>query len=72
MGFTLKIFGTPVGLLLVGILIHLQSPHSSIADAFGMIGLIGCWVAFPVVCIYWLVRLVRRATRDSPDPYYRR
>jgi threonine/homoserine/homoserine lactone efflux protein len=71
MAFTVKVFIPPAILFLICLLMQAQHPKTDSGLGFGAIALVWVWVAIPVVVLYWIVRLVKRATRDSPDPYGR-
>lgn len=69
MGFTLKALLSPALLFIISALIDHSAPRSHIGVALGTIALIWIWLAIPVVVLYWIARIWKRATRDSPDPH---
>lgn len=68
MKFALKVVGPGVLLFVLSGLMFASNPHSKEAGAVGAFALVWLWISFPVMVVYIIARIWKRATRDS-DSY---
>jgi hypothetical protein len=71
MEFTLKALLPPFVCFVLFGLLRGKGPLNNSTGPLGVLIVMWGFVAFCIVVVYWIARIWKRATRDSPDLYGR-